>query len=44
MIPTYGFGGVPLHIEGKSFEELSRLKDCFPLNGNQKKAEINGLE
>lgn len=46
MIPTFGFGGSPLYIktEGLSTDEVLRLKDCFPLNGNLQDPEIHGLD
>jgi hypothetical protein len=36
--PTFGFGGIPRHIE------ITGLGHCFPLNGNAANPEILGVE
>ena len=43
LIPTYGFGGVPLFLDDPQNQPY-RWRDCFPLNGNLKDPEIEGLD
>ena len=37
-IQVYGFGGIPRHMK------MNNVNDCFALNGNPKKPEIQGIK